>query len=255
MNNISGINSYSSVGYGNFASGKKIQTAADGASELAIIQKMESQLGGYNAGSGNISSAKSVVNIEDGALSGASDYLHRMKELAVKASNGLYSESDRSAIQDEINQLKEGISNLSASTSYNEKKLLDGTNKSFDIAADANGSKLSVSGANATLEALGIADFDVTSGSFDVSVIDSALQKVSSSRSSIGAQSNALDHAYNYNANTALNTLSAQSSMESLDVPAAISEKKKEELLKEYSVFAQRKFIQNEEDRVRRLFM
>lgn len=255
MSSISGVNSYNSVSYGNFASGKRIQTAADGASDLAIIQKMEEQIGGYDAGSGNITSAQSAVNIADGALSGVTDYLQRMRELAVQASNGLYSQSDRSAIQDEIDQLKEGISSISASTNYNEKKLLDGTNKEFEFATDSNGTMMSISGTNATLEALGIADFDVTSGSFDISVIDSALEKVSSSRSGLGAQSNALEHAYNYNRNAGLNTLSAQSSIESLDVPLAISEKKKEELLKEYSIFAQRRFIQNEEDRVRKLFM
>ena len=61
MSGISGISDY--LAYGNFASGKKINTAADGAAELGIIQEQTKQINGYDAGSRNIESGKDALNI------------------------------------------------------------------------------------------------------------------------------------------------------------------------------------------------
>lgn len=237
-------NNYSYSDYGKFASGKKIQTAADGAAQLSIIQKQDSQIRGYKAGENNISSAKNMLNVADGAMSGITDYLQRIRELGLQASNtAIVSDLDRQNIQKEIDQLKQGISDLASQTTYNTKPLLDGTNQSFNITTDANGASMNVQTSNAALEMLGIADFDVTKD-FDLSDIDRALEKVSSGRSSMGAQSNALDYTYNYTTNSRLNTTAAKSSLEDLDYPEAISEQKKKETLQEYAMFMQKKQIE-----------
>ena len=88
--------------------------------------------------------------------------------------------------------------------------------------------------ANTTLEALGIADFDVTKGNFSLDAIDNALNIVSRQRGNMGASTNRLEHTYNNNTASALEQLSSRSRIEDLDMPKAISEKKKEELLGEY---------------------
>ena len=106
MSGISGISDYSA--YGNFASGKKINTAADGAAELGIIQEQTKQINGYDAGSRNIESGKDALNISDAALGNVTDYLQRMRELAIQAKSGIMSDSDKGAIQSEIDQLKQG---------------------------------------------------------------------------------------------------------------------------------------------------
>lgn len=78
MSGVSGVsNNYPS--YGSFASGKKINTAADGAAELSIIKRQEAKVGGYNAGANNMQSGKEVLNISDGALGQVTDYLQRMR--------------------------------------------------------------------------------------------------------------------------------------------------------------------------------
>lgn len=247
MSGISSIGTRSSyTDYGNFASGKKIQNAADGAAELSIIEKEEAQIRGYSAGENNIGSAKDMLNIADGAMSGITDYLQRIRELAVSASNtATMTDSDREGIQQEIDQLKQGISDIASQTTYNTKNLLDGTYNSFQIATDANGNSMTVGTSNATLEALGIADFDVTKD-FDIQTIDDALDKVSAGRSSMGASSNALEHAYNYSTNTKLNLTSSKSLLEDLDYPKAISEQKKQETLQEYVLFMQKKKIEQQ---------
>ena len=253
MSGISSVNNnYPS--YGSFASGKKINTAADGAAELSIIKRQEAEVGGYNVGANNMQSGKEVLNISDGALGQVTDYLQRVRELAVQASNGIYSDSDKQAIQKEIDQLKQGISNIAGQTDYNGKKLLDGTNQSFEMATDSKGTTMEATTANSTLESLGIAGFDVTKN-FDLQTLDDALDKVTSARGSMGAQSNVFDYALNYNAGASYNLTNSVSRLEDLDVPKAISDKKKQQTLQEYAMMMQKKRQEAEEQRMRNFFV
>jgi len=257
MSGISPISSYSYssyTDYGKFASGKKIVSASDGAAELSIIQKMDAQSKGLDAGSKNIATTKDMLNVADGAAAGITDYLQRMRELAVQASNtAVVSDSDRANIQMEIDQLKQGISDIAKQTTFNTKPLLDGSNTEFNVATDSNGNSMSVQMPNTMLQELGIEDFDVT-GDFNISDIDKALEKVTVGRSQMGAKSNALEYAYNYSTNARLNTIGSKSRLEDLDIPQAISDMKKKQLMQEYSMHMQRKHMEDEATRMRGLF-
>jgi len=258
MSGISPISSYSSyssyTNYGKFASGKAVQSAADGAAELSIIQQQDSQARGLEVGANNIATTKDMLNVADGAASGITDYLQRIRELAVQASNtATVSDSDRASIQEEIDQMKQGISDIASQTTFNTKPLLNGTNSQFHVASDANGNGMTVNASNMMLEELGIADFNVT-GEFNIEDIDKALEKVSLGRSKMGAQSNALEYAYNYNKNASLNTIGSKSRLEDLDLPQAISDMKKEQLLQNYSMHMQKKRMEDEAARMSRLF-
>ncbi len=241
MSRISGV-SYQL--YGQLASGKRIQRAADGAAELSILQKQNAQIGGLDVGAQNIQEGKNLLNIADGAMSGVTDYLQRMDELAIRASNGLMSDSDRANIQMEIDQLKEGISGIANTTTYNTKHLLNGTEAEFQIMMGTSGSK-QISTGNALLDKLGIADFDVT-GDFDVETISKALEQVSAARSKSGAQTNALEHAYNYNRNAAYNLTASSSRIGDTDYGKAVTEQKKQHALQQYAIFAQKKRMENQ---------
>lgn len=254
MSSISSISNASYSDYGSFASGKKINSAADGAAELSIIQKEDSQARGLNAGANNIQTAKDMLNVSDAALGSISDYLQRIRELAVQASNtATVTDSDRANMQMEVEQLKQGITDVANNTSFNTKPLLDGSNPIFNIATDSNGNSTTVNGSNATLASLGIADFDLT-GNFNIDDIDKAIDIVNSQRSSIGAKSNALEYAYNYNTSAALYTIGSKSKLEDLDFAEAISEKKKQETLQEYALFAQKKKAEEEKQKINVLF-
>ena len=110
MSGISGISSYSSYNpYSQIASGNKLPSAANGAAELTIAEKQDAQIRGYNAGTNNLQSGKDVLNITDAALGGVTDYLQRIRELALQASNtATVTDSDRRNIQHEVDQLKQG---------------------------------------------------------------------------------------------------------------------------------------------------
>ena len=118
------------------SSGYKINRAADDAAGLAISEKMRRQIRGLTQASLNAADGISCVQTAEGALNEVQDMLQRMNELAVKASNGTMSISDRDAIQDEIDQLVTEIDRVSETTKFNETYLLKGdvdTEKATDF--------------------------------------------------------------------------------------------------------------------------
>ncbi|MBQ6996440.1 MAG: flagellar hook protein [Lachnospiraceae bacterium] len=111
------------------SSGYKVNRAADDAAGLSISEKMRKQIRGLTQASLNAEDGISAVQTAEGALAEVHDMLQRMNELAVKASNGTNSESDRSSIQDEINQLVTEIDRVAETTKFNETYLLKGDSK------------------------------------------------------------------------------------------------------------------------------
>ena len=108
------------------SSGYKINRAADDAAGLAISEKMRKQIRGLTQASANAQDGISTVQTAEGALTEVHDMLQRMNELAVKAANGTNSPSDRTAIQQEIDQLTTEIDRVAETTKFNETYLLKG---------------------------------------------------------------------------------------------------------------------------------
>lgn len=236
-------NSYSI--YGKIASGKRIQTAADDAAGLAISNKLKRNNNGLDVGASNIMDGIGVANIKDGALGTMQDSLQRIRELSLKASNGLYGDDEKQMIQKEVDQLLQGIQYTATGTQFNEMKLLDGSMADMDIATNPDGTGMKIQMENMSLQALGIEGYNVT-GDFDIGVIDAAMKKVNEARSNTGASTNALEHAYNYNNYASYNLLSARSRIEDLDIPKAVSEQQKKKLMGDYQMGMLRKKMQND---------
>lgn len=241
---ISSMSNPNSI-YGKIASGKRIQTAADDAAGLAISNKLKRNENGLDVGASNIMDGIGVANIKDGALGTMQESLQRIRELSIKASNGLYGDSEKQMIQKEVDQLLEGIQYTATATQFNDMKLLDGSMADMDIVANPDGTGMKIQMENMSLKALGIDGYNIT-GEFDISVIDAAMDKISSARSSTGASTNAMEHAYNYNTGASYNLLSARSRIEDLDIPKAVSDMKKNKLLQDYHMGMLRKKMQND---------
>lgn len=251
ISNLNNRNLYQN--YRQLSSGKRINSAADDAAGLAIAEKLKTQSNGYDVGRRNAATSKDMVNVADGGLSSITDSLQRIRELGVQASNtAIYGDSERKMMQQEINQLKGAISDAGKNTSFNTMNLLDGSMGSSHVASGPDGSGMDINMPDATLSALGIEDFDVT-GDFDLSVIDDALEKVSSARSEMGATSNRLDYTMNFNSYASLNTTASRSRIQDLDIGQAVSDLKKNNLLQEYRLMMQKK-QQEENGRVMQLF-
>lgn len=112
------------------SSGYKINQAKDNPASMAISKKMRLQIRGLTQAGDNIVNGISVCETADGTLAEVHDMLQRMKELAVKASNGTNTTADRTSIECEVKLLKEEITRIATQTDFNDMTLIDGT---FDL--------------------------------------------------------------------------------------------------------------------------
>src|ERR1700754_437333 len=122
------------------SSGYRINRAGDDAAGLAISEKLRGQIGGLTQASRNAQDAVSLVQTAEGALNEVHSMLQRVRELAVQYKNGTLSSADQTAIQSEVNQLKDEIERIGTDTEFNGIDLLNSatTTVSFQVgAADA----------------------------------------------------------------------------------------------------------------------
>ena len=119
------------------SSGYRINRAADDAAGLTISEKMRKQIKGLDRASTNAEDGVSAVQTAEGALTEVHSMLQRMNELATQSANGTNSNTDRKAIQDEIDQLTTEIDRVSETTKFNETYLLkgDGADKEHNVNA------------------------------------------------------------------------------------------------------------------------
>ena len=109
------------------SSGLRINSAADDAAGYAIAQGLTSQVNGLQQASQNVSDATSMVQTADSALNNVQSMLQRVSELAVQYGNGDLSSTDKTDIQDEVNQLTQEIDRQKGSVQFNGINLLDGS--------------------------------------------------------------------------------------------------------------------------------
>ena len=153
------------------SSGYKINRAADDAAGLSISEKMRKQIRGLTQASANAQDGISTVQTAEGALNEVQDMLQRMNELAVKSANGTNSETDRTYIQNEIDQLVTEIDRVSETTKFNETYLLKGN---AEGTVGANNKSVTVAGQAAALtEGMKVNAGDVTLGTVSAKIVDS----------------------------------------------------------------------------------
>lgn len=151
--NLNTTNGSLSVALQRLSSGLRINSAKDDAAGLAIASRMTSQVRGLNQAVRNANDGVSLAQTAEGALSQTTSLLQRIRELSIQSANATNSSTDRTALQAEVNQLKNELNRIASNTTFNGLKVLDGTysNQSFQVGADANQTiSVSISGAAAT---------------------------------------------------------------------------------------------------------
>ncbi|MER2123435.1 MAG: flagellin [Exiguobacterium indicum] len=116
------------------SSGQKINRGADDAAGLAISEKMRNRLKALDKAEQNVLDGVSMIQTAEGGLSETHNLLQRMRELAVQAGNSTLATEDRTAIQEEINQLTNEVSRIAKTTQFNGKELLRGKFNDADSA-------------------------------------------------------------------------------------------------------------------------
>jgi len=193
------------------ASGMRINRAGDDASGLAVSEKLRSQIRGLNQAERNIENAISFIQTSEGYLQETQDIMHRIRELAVQSSNGVYSDEDRMQIQVEVSQLVDEVNRIASHAEFNGMKILLG-----DFARETAGASapkamwfhvganvdqrerayigtmtaqaLGLMGAQGTDEAISIANPDLANQA--IAAVDGALKIVSKQRADLGAYQN-----------------------------------------------------------------
>lgn len=134
------------------SSGLRINRAGDDAAGLAISEKMRGQIRGLDQASRNAQDGISLIQTAEGALNETHSILQRMREIANQSANGTNTDSDRQALQDEMNQLTSEINRIGNTTEFNTQKLLqgDGGTKLEGLGVDLTTAAVKTAGTDAT---------------------------------------------------------------------------------------------------------
>jgi len=108
------------------SSGLRINRAGDDASGLAVSEKLRSQIRGLHQAERNIQNGVSFIQTTEGYLQQTQDILHRLRELSVQSSNGIYSDEDRMQIQVEVSQMVDEVNRIASHAQFNGMNMLTG---------------------------------------------------------------------------------------------------------------------------------
>ena len=195
------------------SSGMRINRAGDDASGLAVSEKMRAQIRGLNQASTNASNGISFIQVAEAYLQETTDIMQRIRELAVQASNGIYSAEDRMQIQVEVSQLVAEVDRIASSAQFNGMNLLTGRFAREGGENSVTGSMWFHIGANMdqrirvylgtmTAHALGVRDLSdnrimkietAEEANHSIGTIDEALKKINKQRADLGAYQNRLE--------------------------------------------------------------
>lgn len=224
------------------SSGYKINRAADDAAGLSISEKMRNQIRGLNKASDNAQDGISLVQTAEGALNEVHSMLQRMSELSVQAANGTNDITDRSSINDEIQQLKTEIQRVGSTTQFNKMNILDGTfstgaNKLLQVGANANQTiKIDIDALQSVVGSSLKADLKIetaTNAQSVIGVVQNSIEKLSKLRSKLGAVQNRLEHTVANLDNISENTQSSESRIRDTDMAEEMVQYSKNNILQQ----------------------
>ena len=210
------------------SSGYRVNRAADDAAGLSISEKMRGQIRGLEQASTNAEDGQSLIQTAEGALNESHSILQRMRELTVQASNDTNVSADRKAIAKEVRALTSEINRIATQTQFNTMGLLSGNfkNKKLQVGANTN-QTISITISSMTAGKLGvsatvIAKVISTKTGADITklitTVNTAITKVSTQRSALGALQNRLDHTIANADNMAENLQSSESKIRDVDM-------------------------------------
>jgi flagellin len=237
------------------SSGMRINRAGDDASGLAVSEKMRAQIKGLNRAEQNAQDGISFIQTTEGYLQESQDILHRLRELAIQASNGIYTAEDRMQIQVEVSQLVDEVNRIASHAQFNGLNMLTGR-----FARETGENVVTASmwlhiGANMdqreriyigtmTAQGLGIQSPAGMPGSatfislsspdranMAIALIDSALQKINKQRADLGAYQNRLEHTVKGLAVGAENLQASESRIRDVDMAREMVEFVKNQIL------------------------
>lgn len=224
------------------SSGYKINRAADDAAGLSISEKMRNQIRGLNKASDNAQDGISLVQTAEGALNEVHSMLQRMSELAVQASNGTNATQDRTALDNEVQQLKTEIERVGTTTQFNKMDILRGefsSNNEKTLQVGANQDQVITIAISALTSTVGSALDDkvkvgtASAAQSSITIIQNSITNLSALRSKLGALQNRLEHTVANLDNISENTQSAESRIRDTDMAEEMVQYSKNNILQQ----------------------
>jgi flagellin len=231
------------------SSGLRINKAADDASGLAVSEKLRSLIRGLNQAERNIQNGVSFIQTTEGFLQETQDILHRLRELSVQSSNGIYSAEDRMQIQVEVSQLVDEMNRIASHAQFNGMNLLTGrfaensvTGDIMQLQVGANmDQKETIFIGTMTAEALGLQNEQGAGGIVTLSsveeanrtigIVDEALKTVNKQRADLGAYQNRFEMAAKGIAIASENMQAAESRIRDVNMASEVVEFTKNQIL------------------------
>ncbi len=211
------------------SSGKRVNSAQDDAAALAIAVSLTAQQTSLDQGARNAGDAVDLTTTADVALGGTTDILARLRELAMESGSGVLDTTQRLDIQNESDALRAELDRIAASTEVNGTPLLSGrASLTYQVGAQnvAANDQIAITTGDASSAALGLGGLSLATPASAASALDSidaAMQNVSSTRATLGAQANRASSAGRLATQMSINLASASSSLIDADVATEAS--------------------------------
>ncbi|MGI9539049.1 MAG: flagellin [Miltoncostaeaceae bacterium] len=223
------------------SSGLRINRAADDAAGLAVSEEMRTQIRGMRVASRNALDGVSLVQVADGALGNVNDMLQRVRDLAVQAANGTFSDQQRQNLDQEVQQVMAELARVATDTEFNGIKILSGSvataQSAVTLQVGAQGGQvIAFTIATMTSSDLGVSGLAVStaaSATAALASIDAAIRQANSQRASLGAIQNRLEQTINRLHLTAENLQAAESRIRDADMAAEMIEFTKQQILQQ----------------------
>ena len=216
------------------SSGYRINRAGDDAAGLAISEKLRGQIRGLAQASRNAQDAVSLVQTAEGGLNEVHAMLQRVRELAVQYQNGTLSDSDKLAIQSEVNQLKAEVERIGTDTEFNGIKLLNSGTSTVTFQVGASDSQQITVATISVGQSVAANVFEfVDGGMTDIAEIDAAINNISAARGTFGAVQNRLEHTISNLASYQENLTASESRIRDADMAAEMVKLTKYQILQQ----------------------
>ena len=262
--NLSAINAHRQVKFVSWdlqknleklSSGMRINRAGDDASGLAVSEKMRTQIRGLRQAARNAEDGISFIQTTEGYLQESQDILQRIRELAIQASNGIYTAEDRMQIQVEVSSLVDEIDRVATTAQFNKMNMLTGSFANpaaggtptasmwFHIGPNAHQREQAYVG-TMTAKGIGIRNPDDSfitlstpeQANSAIAIIDNALMKISKQRADLGAYQGRLEYATKGLMNAYENTQAAESRIRDTDMAEEMVDYVKNAILSRASI-------------------
>src|ERR1700755_303487 len=231
------------------SSGLRINTAADDAAGYAISQGLTSQVNGFDQASRNVGDAVSMVQTAESSLNNTQSMLQRVRELAVQYQNGDLSSTDKTDIQNEVNQLTQEVDRQRGAVTFNGINLLNGSagganRVTFQVGAnsgdtlsasfaDIEGSSgLGVTGFSWSQAASGGTVFDLSQANA-LSTLDAAIGNISNLAANLGAVQNRLQYTSDAISSTKENLSASNSRIQDVDMASEMTTLTQQQILQQ----------------------